>query len=374
MNANLVGSFDSPSLTGEAVVTEGRLRPPASAHGLEAVNGRIVFEETGVNLNGVTGRVAGGDVTFGGSIVREGYRLTEYNISAVGRSLRLRYPSGFNSTVNLDLRLVGPLTTPRLIGSVDVLRMVLTGGGATQASVFGLAGVSATDAPVTTAPSLGPVAANTSGAVGLDVDVTVPRWPFWTRVRPASRARRTCGSRERSIDRSSMARLTSTGGHWQLGGNRVFIRESSIDFRNSESTEPYFDFNADTRVRTPGQTVDIRMRITGQPSALTPTFTSDPPLPTTDVISLLLGGTTDLDTASQRALSSPQESQQRMMQTTATFLLASPISSRVGDVFERTGRSTSWISPRCFPARSRSSSSTPAPVSRSVAGFRRESS
>ena len=68
-------------------MTDGRLRPPTSAHGLEAVNGRFVFEETGVNLSGVTGRVAGGDVMFGGSIVREGYRLTEYNISAVGRSL-----------------------------------------------------------------------------------------------------------------------------------------------------------------------------------------------------------------------------------------------------------------------------------------------
>ncbi len=47
LNASLVGSFDAPSLTGEAAVTDGRLRPPTSVHGLEGVNGRFVFDEDG---------------------------------------------------------------------------------------------------------------------------------------------------------------------------------------------------------------------------------------------------------------------------------------------------------------------------------------
>ena len=336
LNASLVGSFDAPSLTGEAAVTDGRLRPPTSVHGLEGVNGRFVFDEEGVSLSGVTGRVAGGDVVFGGSILREGYRLTEYNLTAVGRSLRLRYPSGFNSTVDMDLRLVGPLTTPRLVGNVDVLRMALTGGGG-DAGLLGLATAGTTGVGLTTPTSLGPSAPNTAGAVALDIEVTSPRMAFvdtrYARIEGSADLRIT-GTFDRPIMNGS---IDIESGHWQFAGNRLFIRESSIDFRSTDRVEPYFDFNADTRVRTPGQTVDIGIRITGPPSALTPTFTSDPPLPTTDIISLLAGGTANLDTADQRRYSSPQESQQRMMQTTAALLLASPISSRVGEVVERTG-------------------------------------
>ena len=59
--ASLEGSFDAPRLTGEAVLANGRLRPLASAHGIEALNGRIRFDESGINLDGVTGRVGGGE-------------------------------------------------------------------------------------------------------------------------------------------------------------------------------------------------------------------------------------------------------------------------------------------------------------------------
>ena len=84
LNASLQGSFDAPRLTGRAVVSNGRLRPLASIHSLEGINGPIVFDEAGVNLDGLRGRIGGGEVTFGGSIASEGYRLTEYNLTAVG--------------------------------------------------------------------------------------------------------------------------------------------------------------------------------------------------------------------------------------------------------------------------------------------------
>ena len=334
LSARLDGSFDDPRLTGEAVVKNGRLRPPTSVHGLEAVNGRFVFEEAGVNLSGVTGRVAGGDVVFSGTIVRDGYRLTEYNVGAVGRSLRFRYPSGFNSTVDMDLRLVGPLTAPRLIGTVDVLRMTLTGGS--DSGLLGLATAGTVGTGVPSVPSPPDLGQDSNAVVALDIEVTAPRMAFVNtrdaRIEGEADLRVT-GTFDRPVLNGSVDILS---GEAMIAGNRVFIRESSIDFRSTDRIEPFFDFNADTRVRTPGQTVDIGIRITGPPSALNPTFTSDPPLPAADIISLIFGGSPNLDTANQRALSSPQEYQQQMMQTTAALLLASPISSRVGEVFERT--------------------------------------
>jgi hypothetical protein len=343
LNASLEGSFDAPRLTGEAVVSNGRLRPRASVHGLEAVNGRVRFEETGAILDGVTGRVAGGDVAFGGTILRDGYRLTEYNLTAVGESLRLRYPSGFNSTVNMDLRLLGPLNAPRLSGTVDVLRVTLTGGGNADLlalATAGTAGVGIAAAPPPPAPP------DATGVVALDIQVTAPRMAFIN-----TREARVEGVADLRIggtfDRPSMiGSVDILSGEVLFSGNRIFVRESSIDFRNPDGIEPIFDINADTRVRTPGQTVDVTIHMAGPLSSFTAQFTSDPPLPVTDVISLILGGRPNLDTAQQRALVSPQESQQRMMQATAALMLASPISSRVGQVIERTlGIDTVQITP-----------------------------
>ena len=53
-------------------------------------------------------------------------------------------------------------------------------------------------------------------------------------------------------------------------------------------------------------------------------------------MSLLLGGQPDVGAPEQRALRSPQEAQQELLQSVGAVLLTSPISSAVGQVVERT--------------------------------------
>lgn len=91
----------------------------------------------------------------------------------------------------------------------------------------------------------------------------------------------------------------------------------------------------DTRIRASGETYNISMRLTGQKDRLVPQFSSDPWLPEADIVSLLFGGTPNLDTAEQRALGSPQESQSRMMQSALAALITQRVSSQVGDVVQR---------------------------------------
>jgi translocation and assembly module TamB len=212
--------------------------------------------------------------------------------------------------------------------------MTLTGGR--DAELLGLATAGTVGTGLPSLPSRPDLGQDSNAVIALDIEVTAPRMAFVNtrdaRIEGEADLRVT-GTFDRPVLNGSVDILS---GEFLIAGNRVFIRESSIDFRSTDRIEPYFDFNADTRVRTPGQTVDIGIRITGPPSAINPTFTSDPPLPAADIISLIFGGSPNLDTANQRALSSPQEYQQQMMQTTAALLLASPISSRVGEVFERT--------------------------------------
>ena len=79
-------------------------------------------------------------------------------------------------------------------------------------------------------------------------------------------------------------------------GNRYVVTRGSIDFFNPAEIEPYFDIEAETRVRVPGSDCyRVTLGFTGTTSRFTYSLNSDPPLPEVDIISLLLGQTTDLD-------------------------------------------------------------------------------
>ena len=57
--------------------------------------------------------------------------------------------------------------------------------------------------------------------------------------------------------------------------------------RTPTRIQPFFDIEAETRVRVPGQTYRVTMRMAGTTERLQPQFTSDPPLQTLDILTLL---------------------------------------------------------------------------------------
>ena len=52
--------------------------------------------------------------------------------------MRLRYPAGFTSTVDMDLFLTGPVRAPHLSGDVDVLRLSYVGQVNAEAGLLAL--------------------------------------------------------------------------------------------------------------------------------------------------------------------------------------------------------------------------------------------
>jgi translocation and assembly module TamB len=333
LNASLEGAFDAPRLTGDASISEGRFRPFGSPHSLEAINGRIRFASTAINLEDVTARIGSGDVVFGGTIALDGYQLSDYNLTATGRSMRLRYPAGFNSTVDMRLFLTGPRAAPLLTGTIDVLRVALVGASQSSGSLLGFA--TAGTAGVPPAAATAPV--TSSGIpLALDIQVTAPRM-------------RVIDNNDARIEASADLQVRGTfdvpviegaveiaGGEVLFNGNRYFVREGSVDFNPGEP-DPVFNLAAETRPRVSGQIFTVNVGISGTFDRIEFTTSSDPWLPESDVISLLFGGTPALGTAEERSLRSSQELQQQMLQTAGAALLASPLTSRVGAAFERTG-------------------------------------
>src|SRR5207253_7483671 len=68
---------------------------------------------------------------------------------------------------------------------------------------------------------------------------------------------------------------------------RYVVTRGNIDFTNPTRIEPFFDVEAETRVRVPGQTYQVTVRAVGTVDRLQPELSSDPPLPAADVLALL---------------------------------------------------------------------------------------
>jgi translocation and assembly module TamB len=129
-------------------------------------------------------------------------------------------------------------------------------------------------------------------------------------------------------------------------GRRIVVTRGNIDFSNPMKIEPYFDIEAETRVRAPGQTYQITLRATGTMAKLIPVLSSDPPLPDVDIISLLLGDVQSTEDAELRRLRSPDQAERTLLQSQMARLMTSPISSNVQKAVSQTfGVETFQITP-----------------------------
>ncbi|MEX2273646.1 MAG: translocation/assembly module TamB domain-containing protein [Vicinamibacterales bacterium] len=331
VKAAISGDLENPQFSGSATINNGRVRHVDLPHGLEAIKGTIAFDAAGLKLEDIKARMGGGDLTFGGRVGFKGLAPDELNITAFGTGMRLRYPEGFSSIVNADLALRGRVSQPLLTGTVRVDRAVWSRRFEGGAEFFSVGG----DQPAAAAPAL---AAST---IPLQYDVRV--------IAPSSlqidnNIARIVASADLTV-RGTLAKPVLFGradierGEVLFEGNRYLVTNGTIDFANPSAIQPFFDIEAETRVRVPGQTYRVSLRFAGTLDRITPTFTSDPPLPAVDVLSLLFGESTQVGTIESselRSLSSPQDAELELLSAGAARLLAAPISSQVGRVVERT--------------------------------------
>jgi autotransporter translocation and assembly factor TamB len=140
---------------------------------------------------------------------------------------------------------------------------------------------------------------------------------------------------------------------------RYVITRGTIDFSNPTRIEPFVDLEAETRVRVPGQTYRVTASIAGTMAHFQWALNADPPLPTVDVLSLLLSNSAPVDPELAH-LRSPQEAEQQLLQARAAQLLVSPLSAGVGRVVEQTfGVDTFQITPSLSDPTQQSSRFTP---------------
>ena len=323
LRAEIGGTLDQPLVTGEAVLAGGRLRHLSFPHSFDNLDGTIVFEPSVVRLDELTAEVGTGTLRFGGRVDLQGYEVAGMNVTAAGTGMRLRFPEGIRSLVDAELTLGGGLDAPVLAGTVnvrDAILLELFGSGPDFLN-FGAGEVAATPAPVEPAFPL-----------ELDVRISAP-----SSLRISGNAARVVSSAELTLSGTYSRPLLFGNAEIESGevffeGNRYRVTRGSIAFADPTAIEPAFDVEAETDVRTPGQTYRVTLGLAGTMDRLDFELSSDPPLPEFEIMSLLLGNIRDPQAAELRTLRAQDASRQELFQAGAARLLTTPLSSGVGRV------------------------------------------
>ncbi|HWW87671.1 MAG TPA: translocation/assembly module TamB domain-containing protein, partial [Vicinamibacterales bacterium] len=342
LTASIDGPLKDPILSGNATITAGRVRYFSLPNSLEDINGVVRFDSSGIRLDELTASLGGGTVHFGGRIGLSGYQPSSLNVTMRGEQMRLRYPEGIRSLVDADLALTGTVRSPTLGGTVTVRNAIWGRRIDTPGSIFDL---SSRRSPSTSTSAAGSTAGpavelDTPPPMQFNIHVIVP-----STLQVENNVARMVASADLTL-RGSYDRPIVNGhadierGEVNFEGRRYRITRGAIEFANPNRFEPFFDVEAETQVRVPGQTYRVTVGLAGTAEQVRPTLNSDPPLPTADVLALLFSDTVRTgaqDVAPElRALQNPNQAQTDILTTRATQALTAPISTQVGKVVEQT--------------------------------------
>lgn len=343
LSAQVRGPLDNPVFAGNATIANGRIRYFSLPHSLQAINGRLDFDAQGIRIVDAMAQLGGGPVRFAGRIGMNGYRLGAIDLTASGEQMNLRYPEGFRSVLDAALTLRGVPSALVLGGTVTVRDGVYTKRFEPNVDIFSLAsgsaGLATGGTEATGFPLRYDIRVIAPGTLRLDNNLT----------RMVARADLTLnGTYDNPI---LFGRADIDRGEINFEGNRYRVTRGTIDFLNPARLDPFFDIEAEARIRvaSAAETYRVTLAVSGTlDGRLNLELNSDPPLPTVNIIALVFGQTTDLQNPELQALR-PQaatQSEEQLLKAGLLRVLAGGITGTVGRAVEQTlGVDTVQISP-----------------------------
>jgi len=275
VNVSVTGVFAKPSMSGELQIHNGALSSQDVPLGLSAIEGSLSFNQDRMQIQKLSAQTGGGTINIGGFATFS--RNPNFNLTAQGSSIRVRYPQGISSTVDLDLKFAGSLESSTLSGDVTLTRFGMTSQfdvSTMMAANTGVQQIARPNSPLNTVHfeihviSSSDLLVQTSlGRVAGDVDL---------RLR---------GTAAHPI---LLGRISATEGQISFNGQKYRLQRADLTFANPIQIEPNIDMEATAHVLQ----YDITVGFHGPVDRFTTTYRSDPPLPASDIISLLAFGRT----------------------------------------------------------------------------------
>jgi translocation and assembly module TamB len=319
MNVHMTvgGTLSAPLPQGSIEIKNGSANYAGLPSGLSEMNGSLAFTREHVHIDQLSARTGGGTLDLKGDATNYNGQVN-FNLTAVGKEVRLRYPPGVSSTATAELHWVGSRSASLVSGDVMVTKLAVTPGfdfGSYLERSRQSAAITPANSPLYN--------------VKLDVAVhTAPELQMKTAVARLS------GDADLRL-RGSVARPSVLGRADILEGDATFngikfrLERGDITFANPVAIEPQVNLQATTHVRN----YDLDVTVTGTPERLTVNYRSEPPLPKSDIIALLALGRT-----SEESEQLQQQSGQGMFTDEATNLIISQainstVSSRMQKLF-----------------------------------------
>jgi translocation and assembly module TamB len=302
LNIDSHGTLAGGELGGEVDIVDASVATTTSPVGLQHGNGVLKLTTDRLEVAKFDGTVGGGEVTAQGAIV---YRPNlQFNLGLSVKDARIFYPQGVRETAYANLRLTGTTEHSNLGGSVNLADLSFTDG-------FDLSSVLNQFSGAVEAPSGPGLEQN------MDLNIAVNSTSNANLVSRTLSVDGTASLQVRGTlaDPVILGRVNLSGGDVILNGSRFVLNGGTIQFINPSTTEPVLNVSVSTTI----QEYKIDLRFQGPADQLRTQYTSDPSLPSADIINLLAFG----QTTEASAMNSTPVNQQ------AEGLVASQVSGQV---------------------------------------------
>jgi len=324
-----VGSFDvklrvggspiNPSLNGAVTIRDLGVAYGDLPFRLAGLNGEIQIEGSRFTVRSLRGASAGSsiDVTGTGTL----FGTPKFDLQVSFNQARIEFPTQITSSLTGNLHLAGTPDGGQLTGELSIRQMFASEDFNWMAWI----GEVGSRALEQTSGISSPVASK----IRLDVEVTSnPDVRFESPSKDLTLVA--------TVDMSVQGTLANPVGfgdvHIQSGEAKTLrdtyrITRGDISLTNPFRTQVFVDLEAQTRI----QQYDLTVDVTGPLDRLKPAYRSDPPLPTSDILALLVGGSP----REQQAMTASGSSNQAASTLGASLLLQQALSGQVSGRLRR---------------------------------------
>ena len=315
IDAGIAGTLSRPSITGRVHVQDTSVRYGDFPAGLSRLAGDFVFDASRITFSNITSETGGGRLQLSG-LLTYGNGPVSYDLTARTEEVRIRYPVGMSWLASGELRLLGTAQAATLSGQVTVERLLMSQGF--DVTTLLASSTETTTGSTTTSPFLRNLqldvqASTTAGAL---IEWSTGRFQSEANVR----VRGTWGHPV------VLGNIHLLSGEMSMRGNDYHLTRGDLNFANPFRADPVLNVEVATTVQQYEVTVDF----TGPASHLTMSYRSDPPLPSSDIITLLALGQTGEESMLRGGAAAVQTPQ-----LGATTLLSEAISSQLGGRVQR---------------------------------------
>jgi hypothetical protein len=276
MNVRATGVVRDPQIIGLATLNNARLDRSESEIHLSSVQGKITFSRYLVRLEDIKGSAFSGSFEVQGSLEHQNAKFRNMNLQITLKNARLSYPKDFRTIVDADLGLRGGEDLQTLTGDVNVLQANYL-RSFSLLERFGGQGAGASGS-LSSEPAL--------IGLRLDLDIHSGNGLYIDNDLVQLRGGMRLTLRGTPAYPSLTGRIESDEGTIFFRGNRFEIIHARADFLNRSQITPVLEVRAEADVEDYRLILDVN----GELSNLKVNVTSDPPLSTVEIVSLLTTG------------------------------------------------------------------------------------